>query len=165
MPELNRRSFLKSSLLATASTAVFPALATRLVAQSPRGAFARVIGANEDIRYAVVGFGGRGKDHIKEMHEVKGTRMVALCDVDQDNLNRELAQCDKRGERVKGYRDVRKLLEDPEIDVVTFATPNHWHSLGAIWAIQSGKDVYVEKPVSHEVWEGRQLVIAARKYN
>ncbi len=154
MSKFNRRAFLKSSLLATASTAVLPA-----------GSFARVLGANDDIRYAVVGFGGRGKDHIKEMHEVKGTRMVALCDVDQHTLDRELKQCENQGEQVKGYADVRKLLEDKEIDVVTFATPNHWHSLGSIWAIQAGKDVYVEKPVSHEVWEGRQLVKAARKYN
>jgi predicted dehydrogenase len=160
MNKLTRRSFLKSSLLATASTAVLPGFA-----RARAGAFARVIGANDDVRYAVVGFGGRGKDHIKEMHEVKGTRLVALCDVDQDILNRELKQCENRGDRAKGYKDVRRLLEDPEIDVVTFATPNHWHSLGAIWAIQAGKDVYVEKPVSHEVWEGRQLVTAARKYN
>jgi predicted dehydrogenase len=160
MNKLNRRSFLKSSLLVTASTTVLPGFA-----RNQTGAFARVIGANDDIRYAVVGFGGRGKDHIKEMHEVKGARMVALCDVDEDILNRELKQCANRGDRVKGYKDVRALLGDPEIDVVTFATPNHWHSLGAIWAIQAGKDVYVEKPVSHEVWEGRQLVTAARKYN
>jgi predicted dehydrogenase len=165
MIKLNRRSFLKSSLLATASTAVLPGFAAESGSKSQPSAFARVIGANDDIRYAVVGFGGRGKDHIKEMHEVKGTRMVALCDVDQEILNRELKQSENRGDQVKGYSDVRKLLENPDIDVVTFATPNHWHSLGAIWAIQSGKDVYVEKPVSHEVWEGRQLVTAARKYN
>src|SRR5262249_43161021 len=69
------------------------------------------------------------------------------------------------GEHVTGYTDVRKLLENKDIDVVTFATPNHWHALGSIWAIQAGKDVYVEKPVSHEVWEGRQIVVGARKYN
>ena len=158
MTMLNRRSFLKTSLLAGASAALSPGL----LRAAP---FSRVIGANDDVRYAVVGFGGRGKDHLKEMHEVKGTRLVALCEVDENTLNRELAQCDKRGERVQAYKDVRKLLENPEVDVVTFATPNHWHSLGSIWAIQAGKDVYVEKPVSHEVWEGRQLVKAARKYN
>jgi predicted dehydrogenase len=72
---------------------------------------------------------------------------VALCDVDRTILDRELKQSEALGEKVKGYTDVRKLLDDPEIDVVTFATPNHWHSLGSIWAIQAGKDVYVEKPV------------------
>jgi predicted dehydrogenase len=165
MKNTTRRSFLKTTLLAGASSALLPTLPARAQDRSRTGAFARVIGANDDIRYAVVGFGGRGKDHLKEMHEVKGTRLVALCEVDQNTLNRELKQCETRGESVKAYSDVRKLLENPEIDVVTFATPNHWHSLGAIWAIQAGKDVYVEKPVSHEVWEGRQVVKAARKYN
>jgi predicted dehydrogenase len=70
-----------------------------------------------------------------------------------------------KGENVEGYTDIRKLLENPNIDVVSIATPNHWHALGAIWAVQAGKDVYVEKPVSHNVWEGRQLVKAARKYD
>jgi len=158
MTTFNRRSFLKSSLVTGASLAAWPRL---FAADTP----SRVPGANEEIRYAVVGFNGRGKDHLKEMREVKGTRLVALCDVDQAVLNRELSQCESKGENVKGYRDVRKLLADKDIDVVTFATPNHWHSLGAIWAIQAGKDVYVEKPVSHEVWEGRQVVKAARKYN
>ena len=157
MNTFNRRSFLKSSLVATASVIVWPGLT--------RNARARVIGANEEIRYAVIGFNGRGKDHLKEMSEVKGTRLVALCDADRDVLNRELKQCENRGENVKGYTDVRQLLENKDLDVVTFATPNHWHSLDAIWAIQAGKDVYVEKPVSHEVWEGRQVVNAARKYN
>jgi predicted dehydrogenase len=165
MNNLNRRSFLKSSLVATVSATVFPGFSAEDRPQRQTGTFAHVIGANDDIRYAVVGFGGRGKDHLKEMHEVKGTRLVALCDVDRDILNRELKQWETHGDQVKGYTDVRKLLENDEIDVVTFATPNHWHSLGSIWAIQAGKDVYVEKPVSHEVWEGRQLVKAARKYN
>jgi predicted dehydrogenase len=154
MNTLSRRSFLKSSLLAATSASLWPGLA--------RGA---VPGANSDIRYAVVGFNGRGKDHLKEMREVPGTRLVALCDADHDVLNRELKQCENRGEKVEGYADVRRLLENKDIDVVTFATPNHWHSLDAVWAIQAGKDVYVEKPVSHEVWEGRQVVNAARTHN
>ena len=158
MNKFTRRSFLKTSLFAGTSALLGPGLSL-----SARAAGA-VIGANEEIRYAVVGFGGRGQDHLKEMREVKGTRLVALCDVDQNILNRELKRCETKGDQVRGYTDVRKLLEDPNIDVVTFATPNHWHSLGSIWAVQAGKDVYVEKPVSHEVWEGRQLVKAARKY-
>src|SRR5215472_15207334 len=153
MTNLNRRQFLKSSLLTTASLTLLPRLT-----------YAREIGANDEIRYAVVGFGGRGQDHIKEMHEVQGARMVALCDVDRNILDRELKKCETRSEKVAGYTDIRKLLANADIDVVTFATPNHWHSLGAIWAVQAGKDVYVEKPVSHNVWEGRQLVNAARKH-
>src|SRR5208282_1931352 len=69
------------------------------------------------------------------------------------------------GEQVEGYSDLRKLLENQDIDAVTFATPHHWHALGAIWAVQAGKDVYVEKPASHNVWEGRKMIEAARKYD
>lgn len=156
MRQFNRRQFLQASILTTASVAAFPAL---------RPLSARGQSANEAIRFAVVGFGGRGKSHIEGLREVPGCRMVALCDVDSTILQREMTNAEKKGEQVKGYTDFRKLLEDKNIDVVTFATPNHWHSLGAIWAVQAGKDVYVEKPVSHNVWEGRQLVKAARKYN
>lgn len=159
MNKLNRRQFLKISAASTAVASLWPATASRAADAS------NTLGANGDIRFAVVGFGGRGRDHIRGMREVKGTRLVALCDVDSTILSRELKQCQNLGEQVVGYSDVRKLLENKDIDVVTFATPNHWHALGSIWAIQAGKDVYVEKPVSHEVWEGRQLVNAARKHN
>ena len=92
-------------------------------------------------------------------------RVVAVCDADQDVLNRELDASRKRGEKVAGYTDVRKLLEDKDIDAVTTATPDHWHALITIWACQAGKDVYVEKPISHNLWEGRRMVEAARRYN
>jgi len=159
MNKINRRQFLKTSVISATAAGLWPRLGYQACAR------ANVAGANSDIRFAVVGFGGRGRDHIKGMREVKGTRLVALCDVDSTILGRELKQCENRGEHVAGYSDVRKLLENQDVDVVTFATPNHWHALGSIWAIQAGKDVYVEKPVSHEVWEGRQLVHAARKHN
>jgi predicted dehydrogenase len=90
---------------------------------------------------------------------------VALCDVDQKVLEREAKKARDKGDKLETYTDIRKLLENKDIDVVTFATPNHWHALGSIWAIQAGKDVYLEKPVSHNVWEGRQIVNAARKHN
>ncbi len=152
MTNLNRRRFLKTTLGSTVAIGLWPALSWR----------AR--GANEDIRVAVVGFNGRGGDHINGLRRVKGVRLVALCDVDSDVLGREVKRCQDRAEPVQGYADLRRLLESPEIDAVSIATPNHWHSLAAIWAIQAGKDVYVEKPVSHEVWEGRQLVTAARTH-
>ena len=165
MNKLDRRSFLKSSLLATASLSLFPAGGagqnTARRAQAP--AAQRVIGANTDIRFAVVGFGGRGMNHIEELRAIIGTRMVALCDVDSTILNREVRKYRDLGEQIEGYTDVRKLLENREVDVVSFATPNHWHALGAIWAMQAGKDVYVEKPVSHNVWEGRRTVEVARQ--
>src|SRR5258708_7537131 len=148
MTQFRRRQFLKASLIATAGVGLWPASAAdkEPKRKSPLFARADVPGANSEIRYAVVGFGGRGRDHIKGMREVKGTRLVALCDVDNEILQKELKACENLGEHVAGYTDVRKLLENKDIDVVTFATPNHWHALGSIWAIQAGKDGYVEKP-------------------
>ena len=165
MNRLDRRSFLKTSLLTTASFSLFPVLgADKNTKRKERAPVAsRATGANGDIRFAVVGFGGRGMNHIDGLREVKGTRMVALCDVDRSILDREVKKYRDLGEQIESYTDIRKLLENKNIDVVSFATPNHWHALGAIWAVQAGKDVYVEKPVSHNVWEGRQLVVAARK--
>ena len=166
MQKFTRRQFLKATLLTSASATILPAFGADVPVSPSSGSAsgAQVRGANEDIRVAVVGFGGRGKDHIKGFHEVKGVRLVALCDVDRDILDKEVKACDKAGLKVEPYTDIRKLLENKDIDAVSIATPNHWHSLCAIWAIQAGKDVYVEKPVSHNVWEGRQLVTAARKY-
>jgi predicted dehydrogenase len=156
---MNRRQFLvQTSVFATAA-AVTPAFS----AESQQ----RIRGANEDIRVAVIGFNSRGTEHIRGFRALskKGVRLVALCDVDQKVLEREKAALSKEGIEVAGYTDARKMFESADIDAVSIATPNHWHSLMAIWAIQAGKDVYVEKPVSHNVWEGRQLVLAARKHN
>jgi hypothetical protein len=88
-----------------------------------------------------------------------------LCDVDADHLAGEAKKFSDAGETVARYRDARALLEDKDIDAVVIATPNHWHALLGIWACQAGKDVYVEKPISHNIWEGRKLVEAARKYD
>src|SRR6266568_54881 len=164
--KLDRRSFLKTTIVSTTSLSLFPALAAenRKAVTAESSASVSVVGANGDVRCAVVGFHGRGQSHIQDLRGLKGVRLVALCDVDSKVLERGVASCESAGQKVQGYTDVRKLLENKDIDVVTFATPNHWHSLGSIWAVQAGKDVYVEKPVSHNVWEGRQLVNAARKY-
>ena len=159
MNNMNRRTFIRNSLLATASVSALPQLGW--TAPKPTD---RVRGANEDIRIAVVGFNGRGQSHIDGFRKIKGVRIVALCDVDQTVLDKAVKIFADRGEPVEAYRDIRKLLENPDIDAVSFATPNHWHSLCTIWAVQAGMDVYVEKPISHNVWEGRQAVEAARKY-
>src|SRR4051812_5334468 len=168
MNKYNRRRFLRTSIATGASLGLLPAWAADSSKKKKRGQSASsqsgVSGANGDIRYAVIGFNGRGKDHLSGMAGVDGTRLVALCDVDSKVLEREVNKCKQDGADVKGYTDIRKLLENKDIDVVSIATPNHWHSLAAIWAIQAGKDVYVEKPVSHNVWEGRQLVNAAAKH-
>ena len=154
MNPMNRRTFLRSTALTAAAFSL------------PASSWARVPGANDAIRVGVVGFGGRGADHLKGMRALakENVRLVALCDADSRILAAGVESCAKNNEKVEGYTDVRKLFENPDVDVVTFATPNHWHSLDTIWACQAGKDVYVEKPISHNVWEGRQAVEAARKY-
>jgi predicted dehydrogenase len=124
----------------------------------------QIMGANEDIRVAVVGLRNQGKNHIDSLQEIRGTRVVALCDVDQDVLRAQANLLMDRNQRVAVYTDIRRLLESQEIDAISVATPHHWHALLTLWACQAGKDVYIEKPVSHNVWEGRKLVEAARKY-
>ncbi len=122
---------------------------------------------NDRVRAAVVGLRGRGRSHIAAVENLaeKNVELAAVCDIDEAVLASRLADHIKRtGNRPTVFHDVRKLLDDQSIDVVFYATPNHWHSLGTIWACQAGKDVYVEKPLSHNVFEGRQAVEAARRY-
>jgi len=126
----------------------------------------RVLGANDRVRVAICGVRGRGNDHIKGYPRVPGVEIAALCDVDESVLNQRLGEIEKAGlPRPKSFVDVRKLLEDKDIDAISIAAPNHWHSLMAIWGCQAAKDVYVEKPCSHNWFEGRQLVRAVKKYN
>jgi len=148
-----RRDFLKTATLATA--------ATMLSARS----WAQVAGANGDVRVCVVGLNGRGRNHLTSLRAIPGVRIAAICDVDTAVLDRVAAALAKDGITPEKFTDVREVLASPHIDAITIATPNHWHSLMGIWACQAGKDVYVEKPISHNVWEGRQLVAAAKKYN
>jgi predicted dehydrogenase len=147
MPPLNRRTFLLSPGLFTAAQA------------------SGFQGANDRLRFAVVGVRGRGRDHIECVSKLPGASVAAVCDIDQANLERAQAYSEKLGAgKPRGYADLRKLLDDRSIDAVAIATPNHWHALATIWACRAGKDVYVEKPVSHNLWEGRKMVEAARKY-
>jgi predicted dehydrogenase len=126
----------------------------------------RILGANDRVRVAICGVRGRGNDHIRGFSRVPGVEIAALCDVDENILNGRLDEIQKTGRpRPKGYFDIRELLKDKDIDAISIATPNHWHSLMAIWACQAGKDVYVEKPCSHDWFEGKQLVAAVKKYN
>jgi predicted dehydrogenase len=152
MKSLNRRSFIKSTALTAAAFSL------------PARSWSQVDGSNSDVRVGVVGFGQRGQSHIEGFSKLSGVRVTALCDVDQKILDREVSRFKARDKQVEPYVDVRKMLESKNIDVVAIATPNHWHALAGIWAIQAGKDVYVEKPVSHNVFEGRKFVEAARKY-
>jgi predicted dehydrogenase len=131
-------------------------------------------GPNDTVRLAVIGLGsttatggvgGRGHQLIPRVREVPGARIVALCDVDQTHLDREAQPFKDRSEEVATYRDLRRVFDDKTIDAVVVALPNHWHALATVWACQAGKDVYVEKPFSYNLWEGKQMVAAARKYS
>lgn len=125
----------------------------------------RVLGANDRIRVAVIGVRGRGWDHVRGYKDIPGVEIAYFCDVDENVLRKRLADADKMGiAKPQTYVDVRKLLEDKNVDAVSIATPNHWHSLMGIWAAQAGKDIYIEKPCSHNWWEGHQLVKAVDKY-
>src|SRR5436190_11308246 len=146
---MNRRYFLMSTA-AMASTA-----ATRGIA-SP----------NDTVRVACVGVRGQGNSHIGAYSKMPNVEIAAVCDIDENVLNMRLDQIEKNGKkRLAAYTDLRKLLEDKSIDAISIATPNHHHTLQTIWACQAGKDVYVEKPCAHDMFEARQIVAAARKYN
>lgn len=113
---MHRRTFLKQTALATGAAATL----------APH---ARVLGANDELRVAVVGFNSQGKVHLRALRELPGVRVVALCDCDRAVLDREVAAAKKRNESVAGYTDLRRLLENKEVDAITTATPDHWHAL------------------------------------
>ncbi|HWB97857.1 MAG TPA: Gfo/Idh/MocA family oxidoreductase [Bryobacteraceae bacterium] len=126
----------------------------------------RALGANEKVNVAVVGCGGRGKYHVSRYCDLSNATVGAVCDVDTAQTERAVQMVEKAaGHKPKVYQDLRKLYEDKDIDAVSIATPNHWHVLAAIWAMQAGKDVYGEKPASYNMFEGRQLLATARKHN
>jgi predicted dehydrogenase len=122
---------------------------------------ARAKSANEQLNLGFIGLGGRGTELLKQFGQLSDVRIAALCDPDKAQLD---TAARKHG-GAKKYGDLRKLLEDQNIDAVVIATCNHWHALAAIWACQAGKHVYVEKPLAHNHWEGQQVVHAARKYD
>jgi predicted dehydrogenase len=121
---------------------------------------------NETVRVAVVGCGGRGASHVGAWTSRPNVELAGLVDVDDSHTERYNGNLVKQGKKtVPTVRDVRKFLDDKSIDAISIASPNHWHALQTIWACQAGKDVYVEKPASHNVFESKQIVAAARKYN
>ncbi len=130
------------------------------------GTFGRgtVFGANERIRAGIIGMRSRGTYLMKAVSKVDGFEVGAICDVDRDVLEARAAEYQTNTNKtVATYRDLRDLLAAGDIDAVFVAAPNHWHVLAAVWGCQAGKDVYVEKPMSHTIWEGRQLVAAAEQ--
>ena len=148
---LTRRSFLKTTALASAGAAI-----------SARS-WSQVAGANSDIRLAIAGLNGRGKELARDFRTIPGVRIVALCDVDTAILDRELATARAAGTAPDTVVDFRELLPRRDIDAIAIATPNHLHALQSIWAMQAGKDVLHEKPFSHNLWEGPQILAAGKQ--
>ncbi len=156
--EQTRRQFIRRTAGA-AAVGTFAIAGTR--------ASAKVIGANERLRIAVVGVNGRGGSHISGFMGVPNVEIAYLVDPDENVLNKAVEGLKKKTQgafTTKGATDIRKVLEDPEVDAISVATPNHWHALMTIWGAQAGKHVYVEKPMSHDVAEGRIAVEAQEKY-
>lgn len=154
--QFNRRRFLQSSALLTGS----------LLVTGTRSTYA-IKGANDRVRIAVVGLNGRGKDHIDAWQKADNVEIAYLVDPDSDVLSRVMGDLEKTNPQkltTRGVADIRTVLEDSSVDAISIAAPNHWHSLMTIWAAQAGKHVYVEKPLSHDIREGRVVVEAQKKY-
>ncbi len=163
MARYTRRQFLEDSVLAAAVTAALPA--GNLLAAEKRKAKPKK-NRGDLLRVAIVGAGGRGGEHIAQFLDNPNTEIAYIVDVDEKHgQNRAAAVGKKQGRTPKFVRDFRAALDDPSVHIVSCATPNHWHSLCAIWSMQAGKDVYVEKPVSYNVSEGRRVVETARKHH
>jgi predicted dehydrogenase len=157
----SRRDFLGQSLGLAAGLSLGGSISRAEEQRTPRK-----VGANDRINVAIMGIRGRGQAHLDEFLKLKETNVVALCDVDSRTFAGSIKKIEgKGGKTPRCEQDIRRILEDKNIDVISIATTNHWHALGTIWAVQAGKDVYVEKPVSHNVSEGRRMVEFARKYN
>jgi predicted dehydrogenase len=161
--QMNRREFLAQSAAVGAA-----ALAGRSAgAQETRPSDAQPPrkGPNEEIRVACVGLGGMGRHHIRIHASAPNVRVVTLCDIDENLLPERVEYAQQTaGSTPKTEYDIRRVLDDKDVDCISAATPNHWHALVTVWACQAGKDVYVQKPASHNVFEGRRMVDAARKY-
>jgi predicted dehydrogenase len=151
MTQINRRRFLKTSAAFAAGT----------FAISGTKSSGSILGANERIRMAVAGLHGRGKSHIDGFGPQDGVEIVYVVDPDKRQWGHSIKRVSKYGKAPKAVQNIKEALADKTIDAISIATPNHWHSLMAIWGCQAGKDVYVEKPLSHELHEGRVLVQAA----
>ncbi|MDA2924779.1 Gfo/Idh/MocA family oxidoreductase [Acidobacteria bacterium AH-259-L09] len=155
MGSIKRREFLKKTAITAGLITSAPAVRKGFAGNSP----------NNRINIAVVGFHGRGRTHYREFAGMPNVRVAAVCDVDERLFSEAVSDIDNiSGFKPRTEYDFRRLLDNKEIDAISIATPDHWHALMTIWACQAGKDVYVEKPISYTIEEGRKMVQAARKY-
>ena len=157
MSDVTRRDFIKRTAKTTAVGVGAITMAHKAAAKTK---------ANSKVRVAVLGLKGRGGSHIDGLGKLDNVELATLVDPDQRFFKGRVKEIEKRGWGTpKTETDLRRVLDDKDIDVITVATPNHWHSLAGVWACQAGKDAYVEKPCSHNIFEGRQLSNAAKKYD
>jgi len=153
----SRRRFIKKS---AGMAAVAP------IAMNLWGSNNSWMGANDRVRIGVVGIRSQGFGHIRSYAQLENVEVAALCDVDENLFAERVKWLTDNGHpKPKLYKDIRKLLEDKDIDAISVATPNHWHALAGIWAAQAGKHATLEKPGTHNIFEGRQLINAAKRYN
>ncbi|MHC4400696.1 MAG: Gfo/Idh/MocA family protein [Planctomycetota bacterium] len=158
MPRISRRRFLEESMLAAAAAAALP-VGQAVAGEQPSRS------ANEKLSVAVIGVRGRGNGHAQAFADRDDCEVTYMCDADENVVAaRAKGIGDRQGRQPKAVLDMRRIFDDRSVDVVSIATPNHWHALAAIWAMQAGKDVYVEKPVSHNVSEGRRMAQVMEKY-
>src|SRR5687768_4201079 len=159
---IRRREFIKNTLISGAGIAIGGM-------GFSRKSYAAIKGANDRLNMAVIGFRSQGKTHIVNWCRLKDNRNVllrTLCDTDEKQWPAGIkAVMDQKGDKPLTEWDMRRVFDDKDIHAVSFAVPNHWHALGTIWACQAGKHVYVEKPASHNIFEGRKMIEAADKYN
>ena len=155
---LSRRKFISTA----AKTVGIAAAGSAVHAFSP----GRALGANDRLVIAVIGIRGRGQYHYQEWTKHKNVEVKTLCDIDENLFQDRVTELEKlQGKKPKTEFDLRRVFDDKDIDAVSIAACDHWHALATIWACQAGKHVYVEKPTSHNIWEGRKMVEASRKYN
>ena len=164
MSPFSRREFLQRSAILSAAAASTPLLAADTAAKKTGS-------ANDKLRVAVVGINGRGMSHVEGFAGKNNCEVAIICDCDEATYGKAMKNSGiqkaikAQGSTPKYEKDIRKVFDDKSIDVISVATPNHWHALAAVWAMRAGKDVYGEKPATHNVHEGRLMVQAARKYN
>ncbi len=167
MQRIDRRHFLTESAFLAAAASLAPTRAESRADEAPKP---DKQGSDLDrLRVACVGVRGQGMSHVRgytNKANSKNAIITTICDVDTGVISPAMKHVEKaQGKAPKFVQDVRKVIEDKDVDVISIATPNHWHALIAIWAMQNGKDVYCEKPVSHNITEGRRIIEAARTYN
>ena len=154
---MKRKEFIKQSVLIAGAGMTYPTYASLLNRSA-------IIGANDRLRFGAIGINGMGWADTKALLKVPNVELVAICDVDQNVLEKRKTELDKKGIYVKIYSDYRKLLEQKDIDAVVIGTPDHWHALMMIHASEAGKHIYVEKPIGNSIGECRSMVGAQERY-